>query len=930
MKKFMVISLLAFFSAQLCGPSTLRAIDYTTDIKPLLAEKCAACHGSLRQEAGLRLDHGRLLRQGGDAGSIIAKDQLGQIELLLRVSTSDLSLRMPPEGEGEPLNTEQLAVLAGWLSAGAPSPDDEPVPDPPDKHWAWQAPQQAPLPIVDAAEWSSHPVDRFIADRLSSAGLQPAPLADPRTRLRRLFFDLTGLPPTLDEQRSYLQDMSPAGWNRLVDRLLDDPAHGERWARHWMDVWRYSDWDGYKQELRSSQRHIWRWRDWIVQSLNEDRGYDRMLVEMLAADEIAPLDRDALRATGFLARNYHKSNRDIWLDATVEHTAKAFLGLTLSCARCHDHKYDPINQQEYYAFRAIFEPHQVRTERMPGQPDVLKDGLVRAYDAKLDEPTYLYIAGNEKSPDREHPIAPAVPSMISLPFEVAPVELPATAVFPSLAKFIQEEDLAAAEQRLNRAEQELAKAEQTKGSDQNSPTYRLAEQTVVARRAELKSLRARWQADLARYATPSTPPALNWEKLKGDALSAEYEAKLEEARRLVAEKKMNLSLALLSSLSGAADTREKVKTSHKAFEEARHALQKTENQPNQIAQDVTADENDGQEIAGNYTSVGTVYPTHSTGRRSALARWITDRRNPLTARVAINHLWLHYFGQPLVENVFDFGLRSPPPAHQALLDWLAVELMENQWSLKHIQRLIVTSRAYQLSSHVANWPGTERNRAIDPDNRLLWRGSVRRLDAEVIRDSLLAVGGKLDRTQGGPEIDFELGEKQPRRSLYFRHAYEKQMTMLVLFDAAGPQECYRRSESIIPQQALALSNSPLSIDQSRHLAQRLWELAIERTDTVETANTTALGTNQQTNRPETAFVQAAFETLLGRPGSEHELQACLAFLTTQSQLLQSPANLHLLPGEQVGQTQAAADPTARARENLIHTLLNHNDFVSLR
>lgn len=940
MKQLMAFFLLAF-TAQCCDLADVQAVDYSTDIKPLLAEKCAACHGSLRQEAGLRLDNGQLLRQGGDSGSIIEPDQLGQIEMLMRVSTSDLSLRMPPEGQGEPLNAEQLAMLTSWLKAGATSPSNEPVPDPPEKHWAWQAPQKATLPIVDHAEWSSHPIDRFIVDKLSTVGLQPAPLADPRVRLRRLSFDLTGLPPTLDEQHEYLNDLSPAGWNRLVDRLLDAPAYGERWARHWMDVWRYSDWDGYKEELRSSQRHIWRWRDWIVQSLNEDRGYDRMLVEMLAADEIAPLDRDALRATGFLARNYHKSNRNIWLDATVEHTAKAFLGLTLSCARCHDHKYDPISQHEYYAFRAIFEPHQVRTERIPGQTDVLKDGLVRAYDAKLDEPTYLYIAGNEKSPDREHPIAPAVPQIIPIPFEVTPVELPPLAVFPALAEFIQREDLAAAGQRLASAEKELAKARVRSGVPLNAQAYCLAEQTVVARRAELKSLQARWSADVARYST-GAGPALEWETLKHTALSAEHMAKLEEAKRSVAEKKLNLSQALLRSLGDTAEAREKVATTKKSLDEARKALQQAEALPappvhKTVSQDTAAQAkvaegndtqtNGAQAASAHYTAVGPVYPTSSTGRRAALARWITDRRNPLTARVAVNHLWLHYFGQPLVENVFDFGLRSSPPAHQALLDWLAVELMENQWSLKHIQRLIVTSRAYQLSSHVANWSAIEQNRQIDPDNRLLWRGSVRRLDAEVIRDSLLAVGGTLDRTQGGPDIDFELGEKQMRRSLYFRTAYEKQMTMLVLFDAAGPQECYRRSESIIPQQALALSNSPLSFDQSRNLARLLWEKIIAG---MGTAGLAAPTTSQLVKHQETAFVQAAFETLLGRPSTDHELQACLSFLATQSQLLQVPANLHLLPGEQAGQSHAAADPTIRARENLIHTLLNHNDFVSLR
>ncbi len=900
MKKFMAIYLLAFCSTQSGMLVTAQAVDYARDIKPLLAEKCAACHGSLRQEAGLRLDHGQLIRQGGDSGVVIDSDQPDQSEILLRTSTSDLSLRMPPDGLGEPLDAKQLALLTAWLTEGAPSPADEAVPAPPDEHWAWQVPQQANLPATDEIDWSRHPIDRFINAKHLEQDLQPLPQADPQTRLRRLTFDLIGFPPTQEQQREFLNDPSPKAWNRLVNQLLDDPAHGERWARHWMDVWRYSDWDGFKQELRSSQRHIWRWRDWIVQSLNQDRGYDRMLIEMLAADEIAPLDRDALRATGFLARNYHKSNRDIWLDATVEHTAKAFLGLTLNCARCHDHKYDPISQQEYYAFRAIFEPHQVRTERIKGESNLLKDGLVRAYDAALDEPTFLYISGNEKTPDREHPIAAAAPQVISLPFVVSPIELPPSAIFPALEKFIQREDIAAAEQRLAQATKKLDKLDSLGSS--------LAKQTVVARRAELKSLQARWAADLSRYSDGAPSPSKPLNTLKCDALAAEHEAKLEEAKLAVAEKKHLLAKALLHSLGNAPDKREQVAASQKALGEARQALLTAEGQPAEDAQ---------------YTSVGEVYPSSSTGRRAALASWITDRRNPLTARVAINHLWLHYFGQPLVDNVFDFGLRSPPPPHQALLDWLAVELMENHWSLKHIQRLIATSRVYQLASHTANRQISQANRLMDPDNRLFWRGSVRRLDAEVIRDSLLAVAGTLDRTLGGPEIDYELGETTPRRSLYFRHAYEKQMTMLVLFDAAGPQECYRRSESIIPQQALALSNSPLSVDQARHIARQLWHEVCE----ADCANQAARRSEEERQE---ALIHAAFETLLCRPCTKLELQACRSFLATQTQLLEDESSLHLLPGEEVGQTQAASEPEVRARENLVHALLNHNDFVSLR
>ena len=219
-----------------------------------------------------------------------------------------------------------------------------------------------------------------------------------------MYVDLVGLPPTPAEMAEFLADNSPGAYERVVDRLLASPQYGERWGRHWMDVWRYSDWDGYAAEVRESKPHIWRWRDWIIESLNADKPYDRMIVEMLAADELSPLDPDALRATGFLVRNWYRFNRNVWLEATVEHTSKAFLGVTLNCARCHDHMYDPILQSEYYQFRAVFEPHDVRDDRVPGQRDTKRDALVRVFDADAARPTFLFARGNEAKPDKEHPL----------------------------------------------------------------------------------------------------------------------------------------------------------------------------------------------------------------------------------------------------------------------------------------------------------------------------------------------------------------------------------------------------------------------------------------------------------------------------------------------------------------------------------------------
>ncbi len=864
--------------------STVRAdVDYETDIKPLFEEKCAACHGVLKQEAGLRLDAGSLVRQGGDQGSVLEVDDPASSVLIERVTTTDLGQRMPPDGEGTPLTDAQVQLVMNWIRQGATSPVDEVIIASPAQHWAYQPPVKPSLPSGDSLAGSQNPIDSLLRAKWDAMELVPTPIADPLTLLRRIHLDVTGLPPTLADQNRFLSDASSESWNAIVVGLLDDPAYGEKWARHWMDVWRYSDWDGYKQEVRGSQRHIWHWRDWIVESLNSDKGYDQMAREMLAADEIAPDDMDGLRATGFLVRNYHTSNRDIWLDATVEHTAKAFFGMTIACARCHDHKYDPIAQRDYYAMRAIFEPHRVRTERLPGEANLQLRGLPRAYDADLDVATYLYRRGNEKDQDKEHPIAPGVPDIISVAFDVEPIALTNQAAHPFLRDYIEAEEIARAESELAAAKQRLEKA--------SDPRNAQARQSVVVAEFRLKSLELRWAATKAKIEGRSTAS-----QLAIDAAGTERSSKYQAALLDVLQKRASLEEAKTSTESDEAKKKALVQTREKELAGAERTL------VDSSVETLTTDD--------HFSPLGESYPNTSSGRRLAFAQWITHRDNPLTARVAVNHIWLRYFGEPLVENVFDFGLRSRRPLHHDLLDWLAVELMENDWSMKHLHRLILTSHAYRQSTSSDGISAADRlkNETIDPDNKWLWRGNVRRLDAEIVRDSVLAIGGSLDRTMGGEDIDFVEGETTPRRSLYFRHAYEKQMPMLVIFDAANPTDCYRRSESIIPQQALALANSPLSRDQSRQLAKRLSDEAVDDAD----------------------FIELAFRTALGRPVRPDESSACMSFLGGQPKLLESLDSLELIDGTAKTLVPASEDPAQRARESLIHVLLNHNDFVTLR
>jgi len=892
---------LAAAVAILCGAlpaastSSLSAADdlYEARIKPLLKEKCFGCHGAVKQEAGLRTDAAKLILKGSESGPVVIAGKAKESALIRRVlSTGDD--RMPPDGEGEPLTSEDVQVLKTWIDSGAPAPDNEEILTDPRQHWTYQRPRQVELPKVAD---DTNPIDALIAARHEQKGLVPAKPADRALLLRRVTLDLIGLPPTPDEISAFLADDSPEAYARVVDRLLESPHYGERWGRHWMDVWRYSDWDGYKAEVRNSQKHIWQWRDWIIESLNADKGYDQMIREMLAADELTPGDRAALRATGFLVRNYNRANRDMWLDNTVEHTSKAFLGISLACARCHDHKYDPIPQQEYYTFRAIFQPYNVRTDRLPGETDVVKAGLPRVYDDKLDTPTYLFKRGNEKDLDKDHPLQPGVPAALGGEFRIEPVELPLAGWFPDLQDFVEKDDLAAAKEALDASTAAAAKLGNVPADD---PRRLVADLKVTADRAKMESLKARWEADRAKH-------------LKGGcgagediaAAQLEREAAIAAAELEVLQKQQALAAAVKKA--------EQPQVEHKKKPAAKNAAT-----PEKLTLDLAAAKKKLDEARlelekadGAYTPVAKQYGKVSSGRRAALAKWITATENPLTARVAVNQIWMRHFGTPLVSNVVDLGLNAPKPELLELLDWLAVELMTggttgHPWSMKYLHRLIATSQAYQQSSNPDDAPAA--NVALDPENRLYWRANVRRLEGEGVRDAVLAASTTLDRTFGGPDLPYGDGEKVLRRSLYFQTAYEKQMLMLTLFDAANPADCYRRTDSVIPQQALALSNSSLLSTQSRKLAGKLSE----------------------THENDDEFVKEAFLRILSRHATSPELDACREFLASQRKLLSEAGSLTPIAGGPKPEVAPSRDSHQRSRENLILVLFNHNDCVTVR
>jgi hypothetical protein len=565
------------------------------------------------------------------------------------------------------------------------------------------------------------------------------------------------------------------------------------------------------------------------------------------------------------------------MDETVEHVGKGFLGLTFNCAKCHDHKFDPIEQNDYYRLRAFFEPYQVRLDLLPGETDVAKNGIPRPFDAALDAPTYRFIRGDEARPDKSTVMTPGVPSILAFePLHIEPITLPPAAADPSRRPWVFDAYRAEARQALKTA---VAAAEQLRQVAEEEPSRRVAEAAAAVARAELESVDRRATAQESRW---NSPDADSTRELIAAAVRAERLATLARAAHAVALAEQALGATSADGKAAAEKTLADARTAARKAVESATAPVKPHDSFTKLAgarwsatrfRDSTADD------------PTPAFPETSTGRRKALAQWITDRRNPLTARVAVNQIWMRHMGEALVPTVFDFGRNGTPPANPALLDWLAAEFMESGWSMKHLHRVIVTSSAYRMSSSNA---GGEANAKIDPENRFWWHRVPIRLESQVVRDTLLSLSGTLNPTIGGPPVPPGSQDDSRRRSLYFFHSNNERNLFLTSFDEALVTDCYRREQSIVPQQALALSNSRLVLESSEAIARRLSARHAEQT----------------------AFLRAAFQELLAIDPSAAELAASNAAIDSW-------------------RAQPAATD-AQARANLIWALINHNDFVTLR
>lgn len=1074
------------------------AVDYQTQVRHVFQERCFACHGALKQESGLRIDTAAAAISGGDSGAAIIPGDAAASLLLKRISSSDLTDRMPPEGES--LKAAEIDAIRRWIDEGAKAPADETPESDPRDHWAFRPPVRPAIPQSSDPVWNTNPIDSFIASAREQRGLIPQPAADKRVWLRRVSLDLVGLPPTLEEQSAFLNDSSPTAYSDVVKRLLDSPQYGERWGRHWMDIWRYSDWWGLGAEVRNSQKHIWHWRDWIVESLNSNKGYDQMLLEMLAADELYPDDPDRLRASGFLARQYFKFNRTSWIDETIQHTSKAMLGLTFNCAKCHDHKYDPVSQVNYYQLRAIFEPYQVRMDMIGNELDFEKDGIPRAFDCNLDAQTYVHVRGDDRNPDTTQVMQPTIPDFLSFgEFAIEPVKLPVDAWNPGTRQVVVDAylhaaglEIQSAQKALTTAREQLAKSQEAakfveskpdtknsvdepvvlvsddftmakpevwelRGGDWQYSDGKLRQTKTGAARASLRLLQAPPQAFQAtlkyiptggdvwksvgiafdiddkqneimvylssyaggpkaqvsytkdgkqeypaaaaesRMVTLNEPHELTI-RVRGNLVNVSADGTHSIAYRLPVPRREGLmdliafdaqvtflsfelsslpeSVTLQEAASGKIDGPLPVDQATLMVTIAESAFAKANAQPASIQARVNADRAKAREpndaslptlIAeavraervvsaaaateaavkaelevlqataetkaavekkladtrtaaesanaavnmpgDSYTSLtGSLktlesnleteesrrkpFPKTSTGRRTALARWITHRDNPLAARVAVNHIWARHFGTPLVPTVFDFGRKGTPPTHPKLLDWLAVEFMESGWNMKHIHQLITTSKTYQMASTRAD--AAEVNLQTDNENRWYWRMNPIRMEAQLVRDNLLYLAGELDLTQGGPSIPVS-DEKSRRRSLYFVHSHNEHQKFLSMFDDASVLECYRRADSIVPQQALALENSPLASELASKIAAQISASATFSSDE--------------------EFVRAAFQTVLATDANAQEVDVSIAAMQEFRSLATGPNS---------------ADTASRSRVMLIQSLINHNDFVTIR
>ncbi len=715
-------------------------------IEPILKANCAGCHNSPQAQAALSVATLADLLRGGKRGAALEPGKSSH-SLVIQFMRGERNPRMPIGGK--PLPENVITELAAAIDSLAPT---APAATTTDNHAAWifRKPAEPKIPNVKNAAWVKNPIDAFILSKLEANNFSPAPPASPRAVLRRVYFDLLGVPPTEAEAKDFLNDPSPAAYEKLIDRLLADKRYGERWARHWLDLVRFAESDGFA--IDGERPTAWRYRDYVIRAFNEDKPYDRFIQEQLAGDELERKGQgngnEGLIALGFLRMgpwerdtNFDAQLRLDWLNEMAGTTSQVFLGLTTGCARCHDHKYDPIPQKDFYRLQAFFAATRIDERNVPHLDSeggrIPMRAKVRRLEDDLD-------AANEALKRLERTLKP----------KLAPA---------------------------GKKDDELQKVLNDKESKVFTAEERQQHKAAAERSAKLTLELARYQP-IAYSVNEVAPPAV---------MDVEPTYVLAGGERLARGEAVEPGF--LKAVTGNSDAAK-------------------------IA------------FPGRYRS----------GRRKALAEWIASPENPLTARVMVNRVWQHHFGEGIVRTPSDFGLNGDRPSHPELLDWLALHFIEKKWSLKAMHKLMLTSNAYLQSTR---HPEAAKIGEADPNNRLLSRMNWLRLESEALRDSMLAISGGLNAESGGPGMFFSVKDEiaqgfqmfkwypsdeaaQRRRSIYAFQRRSLSMPMMEVFDAANMSEsCARRGTTTVSPQALTLLNGEHTAVESQRFAKRILELA---------------------------------------------------------------------------------------------------------
>jgi len=850
---------------------------FEKEVRPLLLEHCGKCHGAAKQWADLRLDTRAGFLKGGENGPVVVPGKPDESRLIEAVRYQG-ETQMPPDA---PLKPEQVAILERWVRIGAPWPEVDPaVANSKEQvwreHWAFQPVARVTPPDNPDLVSVASPVDRFVQQRLKEAGLASSPAADRRTLIRRVTYDLTGLPPSPAEVEAFVGDSRPEAYEELVERLLASPHYGEQWARHWLDVARYSDTKGY---VYAREERFWvhapAYRDWVVSAFNRDLPYDRFLLLQIAADQVAPEDPASTAAMGFLTlgRRFLGVTHDI-IDDRIDVVTRGTMGLTVACARCHDHKYDPIPTADYYSLYGVFLNSTEELVRIgdgassaPGYAEFDKEFQARL--GKLQETTasrHKEAADRVRSRVTDYLVAQT--ELSKYPEEGFDQILATTDLIPTFVRrweaFLNQSTRAAdpvfapwsrlaalsAEEFAAKSPDLLRELAASGGTPVN-PRILAALQPAPATMREVAE----------RYGKVFSDTDAEWKALS----EAAAKEKQPEPTGLADPAAEELRQVLYSPASPCLVPPEAVVSTEGYFDSnvctelwklqgdvdrwliqsplaPPHAVRLVDRQlirPSRVFRRGNP-KTRGDEVGRHFLSVvagPTPKPFESGSGRLELARAIVDPANPFTARVWVNRVWQHHFGTGFVDTPSDFGIRAERPSHPELLDWLATQLVENGWSTKYIHRLILLSDAYrQQSAAPADVALAARATQIDPENRLLWRMNARRLTFEEFRDTLLTVSGRLDPQAGGRAADLLAGNglAHRRRTLYGLVDRQFLPSVLRVFDFANPDlHIPQRSETTVPQQALFALNHPFVADEAKAVvAQAATQSLASPADTV--------------------------------------------------------------------------------------------------